>query len=126
MPAKIVWMSRHSPTPSQVRELERLFPGHDFQVETRPFSGASQIVKRFHDTGATEMVVVAPWTVLNELVKLGLKPLVAKMENVPCDSKEAEIVLGHGRRRRCQRFVRFERCIGIDMITKPINPKGQQ
>jgi hypothetical protein len=120
MPKNIVWMSRHAPTPSQVRELDRLYPDHNFIVEGRPFSDAADIVRRFREVEGDEMVVVAPWTVINEIVKQGIHPLVAKMERVSCTSKEAEVVLGSGKKRRCQRFIRFERCDGFDMKLSPV------
>ncbi len=122
MPKKIVWMSRHAPTPSQVRELDRRYPNHDFIVDGRPFSDAAEIVKRFRAVGGDEMIVVAPWTVINEIVKQGVHPLIARMERVSCQSKDAEVVLGTGKKRRCQRFLRFERCSGFDMKLEPLDP----
>lgn len=119
---KLVWMSRHAPTPSQVRELDRLFPGHDFLVDGRSFSDAADIATRFRAVAGDEMVVVAPLTVVNELVKQGIRPLIAIMERVPCHDSSAEIVLGKGKRRRCQKFIRFERVEGIDFRTTTVVP----
>lgn len=117
-PKRIVWMSRHAPTPSQVRELDRLFPCHEFFTDPKPFSDAADIVKRFRALGGDELVVVAPMNVVNEIVKQGVKPLIADMER--CAPADAEVVLGRGDKRRWQRFVQFVRCTGFERKTEPI------
>lgn len=119
-PKRIVWMSRHPPTSTQSLELERLFPAHVLIVDARSFSGADQIVSRFHHERGDEMVVVAPWTVIRELVKRGLQPIYAEMRQVPCADPH-EVVLG-GRHRRCYRFVRFMHCRGVKLDLVPISP----
>jgi hypothetical protein len=121
---RIVWMSRHSPTPTQISELERLFPNHTLIVDERSFSGANEIVGRFHAARGDEMVVVAPWTVIRELVRRGLTPIYAEMRQVPCDT-EHEVAI-NSKRKRCYRFVRFLWCRGVKLDLHPINPEGER
>lgn len=123
-PKRIVWMSRHPPTPSQLTELDRLFPAHTLVVEAQPFSGADQIVGRYHAAKGDEMVVVAPWTVIRELVKRGLQPIYAEMRQVPCDGAH-EVAIGR-QRRRCYRFVRFLHCRGVKLDLAEIAPEDKE
>jgi hypothetical protein len=122
MPKHLVWMSRHVPTPRQQLELNRLFPEHTLTFEPAPFSGADQIVARFKAAGGDEMIVVAPWTVVRELVKHGLRPIYSEMKQIPCSSPEREVSIGAGRRRRCYKFVRFHYCDGVELKLVAIQP----
>lgn len=122
MPKKIVWMSKHLPTPTQRAELDRLFPDHTLILETKPWSDATDITRRFHEANGDAMVVVAPWHVMKELIKRGVKPLIyAEMLRVPCDSPEREVILGaYSGRQRCFKFLRFHYVDDIAIISRPI------
>lgn len=102
----IVWFSRHLPTPRQRSSLKSLF-GKDVRVrvDKRPFDGADDVLARFHKSGATEMVIVAPYQVIRQLNKRGLRPIWAEMESVPSTHPEAEVHSKHGH----YRFVGFKR-----------------
>ena len=114
----IVWMSRHRPLPVQLKELERLFPKHKLIMETRPFSSADQIVKRFRKAGGDELIAVAPWSVIRELIKLGLRPIYAEMEKVnQVEDRETTITTDEGRH---YRFIRFSWCIDVRLKLEPI------
>lgn len=115
---KIIWLSRHQPTPSQRAELERLFPSHTLEVDHRSFDGAKDIVARFRASGADEMVVVAPLNFTRELIKRGLYPLWAEMKQVSRGSPHAEVKYNG----RAYKFVRFHRMTGIDVKLEPVNP----
>ena len=118
----IVWMSRHAPLPSQIAELERLFPGHTLVIEKRPFSSAKQIMQRFHEAGANEMVTVAPWSVIRELIKLGIKPIYAEMKQVPAAEGETTVVVGRSKKKRYYKFLRFAYCTDVSLTLIPIEP----
>jgi hypothetical protein len=118
---KVMWCSKHKPLDSQLAELRRLFGG-DVVVhrDADRFSDAQEILSRFHKSGATELVVVAPLSVLREICKLGTRPLWAEMQEVPVDSPLSELRTGkngHGvvRAERAYKFVRFRRLVGVEL-----------
>lgn len=115
---RIVWMSQHKPTPTQLVALEAIFPHHTLIIEPRPFDGADNIIARFHAVKADEMVVVAPLTVVRELVKRGLHPLYAEMKKVSCHSKH-EVKI----KNRCFRFLRFQRVTDVKLELEDIIPE---
>jgi hypothetical protein len=103
-------MSRHEPLPSQIRELKHLF-GDDVVIEQdpNPFANADDIVQRFKTSGADELVVVAPLSVIAELVKRGIKPLWAEMKQVDANEAETEAA------GRYYKFVKFRRIVGVEI-----------
>ena len=104
---RIYWVSRHRPLPSQIRELERLAGGQlEVVQDPNPFANAEEIKARFERNGCDDLVVVAPLSVFQRLVELGLRPLYAEMEKVP--PEEAEVFAG-GRGYRFRRFRRVRR-----------------
>lgn len=119
---KIIWMSRHAPTLSQLRELDRLFPGHNLQFDPASFSGADDIVARFRANKGDEMVVVAPWTVIRAITKRGIQPIYAEMKQVPCHRGSHEVSIGEGKRRRCYEFVKFYHCASVKLDLIEIQP----
>ena len=120
-PKKVMWMSRHAPTKSQIVELNRLFPGHVLCVDPRPFSSADDIVARFRAEGADEMVVVAPLTVVRAIIRAGVRPILAEMQQVPCHEPGVEVRTA-GRKTRCYRFVRFQYCDNITLEMRELKP----
>ena len=110
----VIWMSRHAPRASQISALNALYPGVKVLQDPNPFGDARDIVDRYRKSGAVDMVIVAPLAVIAELVKLGIRPLWAEMEIVPCNDPRAEVFADGNRYRytgeeRCYRFVRFRR-----------------
>lgn len=101
---KVMWFSRHPALASQVAELKRIFGG-DVEIVTdpEPFSTADDIIRRFRASGAIEMVVVAPLSVIGVICDRGLRPLWAEMEVV--SKKDAEVVAAG----RGYKFIRFRR-----------------
>ncbi len=99
-----MWFSRHPALPSQVAELKRLFGG-DVEIvsDPEPFSTADDVVRRFKGSGAQEMVIVAPMSVIGAICSRGLRPLWAEMSVV--SAKDAEVVAAG----RGYRFIRFRR-----------------
>lgn len=115
---KIMWMSRHKPTKRQMAELKRLFGACVVEWDNRRFSGADDIVTRFKEGKADEMVLVGPLTLFRELVKRGIKPLYATMEQVKNGSPETEVQY----RGRCYKFVDFKRVVALNLVLEPIEP----
>lgn len=122
MSAIILWLSRHAPTPRQVAELERMYPGHTIKHDKQTFGDVADIVRRFHKSGATDLVLVAPWTVVRELVKRGLHPLWAEMKQVVRGSPLAE---SH-HNGRSYRFVGFRRVDGVELKLSAARPLTSQ
>jgi hypothetical protein len=117
----IAWFSRHAPVPSQLAELRRIYgPDVEVRVDARPFGDAADIAQRFRGSGATEMVVVAPLSVISALVDRGIRPLWAEMEQVPCDDPRAEVRPAgrryqHSGEERCYRFICFRRITAVKL-----------
>lgn len=117
---RIFWVSRHSPLATQKEALERRFPGHTLIIDPKPFDGVDDILARYKSVGADEMVVVAPWTVIRQLTKRGLSPIIANMKQVK-SAKEAEVTMGSPAKPRHYRFSHFERCDGFSLISHPLD-----
>jgi len=116
---KVYWMSRHAPLPSQIAELRRLF-GEDVVIEQdpKPFDSADDILNRFRQSGADELLIVAPLSVVAQIVQRGVKPLWAEME-VVSDPAKAEVEAAG----RYYRFVRFRRIVGIEIKFEEVTPQ---
>ena len=114
---KILWMSRHKPVLSQIKELQKLF-GTDVVVEQdpRPFDSAEQIVKRYKVGNYQDIVVVAPLSVLAKMCELGLKPLWADAAE---ETNERRIEY-RGARGKGFRFIGFKRVSRIELVFEEV------
>jgi len=76
----VLWRSRHAPSEFQQKELRRIF-GNDVvcQLDGRPFSDEHEIAEQFRESGADELVIVAPFHIITGLLDLGIKPIISKM-----------------------------------------------
>ena len=75
--------------------------------------GTKEVVVEGKAAGADEVVVVAPLSVIQRLVELGLRPLWAEMEAIEAAGEldpEREVDAPGGRR---YRFRRFRRIVGV-------------
>jgi hypothetical protein len=97
----VYWVSRHDLTPSQKVALASWRVVKD----PRPFSNADQIVKRYRGSGCDDIIVVAPLSVLQALVKKGIRPVWAEMEEAA--PGDGEVCLG-GHPDFIGRWVRFK------------------
>lgn len=101
---KILWLSRHNPIPAQITELKRIFGGNtEIAVDNRSFANSNEIKKRYKAGGYSDIVLVAPLSVMKELIATGIKPLFAKMEI--CSNNDYDVE-AYGRYYRFDRFVR--------------------
>lgn len=110
MSKKILWVSRHTPTLSQIQELKARY-GEDVIVENfgRWVSSAEEIAERFRQGSYDDLVVVAPLFVLAHLCDLGCKPLWAQM--VRGDPQKSEVVANG----RGYSFVKFRRIKKVEI-----------
>lgn len=119
----ILWLSRHRPSPRQLAELKRLFPGCLVKEDRRTFVNADTIVERFHKSGAAEMVVVAPLSFVRELVRRGLHPIWAEMRQIARGSPNADSYYNG----RSYRFIKFRRIrkvtVELEEISPPASPQ---
>lgn len=111
MSKRIVWLSRHPPLPRQLAALKDLFPNCTLIHDTNTFNSAADIMARIASHAADEAVVVAPLLVTKQLLRLGLHPLWAEMQSIPCSDPAVEVRL----KNHCYRFVRFHRITGISL-----------
>jgi hypothetical protein len=116
----ILWISRHEPLPTQRDELARLFGPHELQTDVNSFREASDIARTIRETGAHEVVCVAPLSVLQKLLEFGIRPLTARMER--CQPEHAEVVMPGRRGLRYLKFRGFRRLTSIEMAYEEITP----
>jgi hypothetical protein len=114
---KIYWVSRHAPLLSQINELKNIFKEDvELIIDPQPFSSAKEIAERYKRSGCSDLVVVAPLSVLMRLVEEeGLHPLWAEMAEV-ADEKEAEVTV----KGKHYRFAGFKRVKGVKLELEPI------
>lgn len=119
----IIWFSRHHPTRRQRLRLRELY-GTDVRIlkDRRPFDNAQEVVARFRRSLADEMVVVAPLSVVRQLLLLGVRPIWAEMRTCTKTHPEAEVHVG-GRKPRHYRFVKFSRINGITLEVEELQPR---
>lgn len=111
----IVWFSQHVPLGSQI-DLIRLKWGKDAIIiqDTRSFDSAVDVVKRFKANQGDEMVIVAPMSVIGEVLKLGIEPIRAEMEQIPTPPAPDfhwEVRVGARWYRFTNRFSRIKRLV---------------
>lgn len=112
---RIRWFSRHVPLPAQIESLHQLWPNFELTQDPKPFSSALDIKRRAEEAGADELIVVAPLSVMAELVKLGLRPIRAIMTETT-SVEEAHTTAGG----RMYRFDGWERVLELRLVTEPV------
>lgn len=115
MAKRILWLSQHPPLPRQVKALQRKF-GADVEIcqDINSFVNAEEIHRRYQSRGYDDLVVVAPYSVLDRLCKLGLRPWWAEMEQV-YNRQDAELSI----KGRMYKFVCFRRVAGFELKFVP-------
>ncbi len=117
---RILWISRHPPLAAQLATLRQLY-GPDASViqDPRPFDSAEDICERFQGGGYQDCVVVAPLSVLQRLVDLGLRPLWAEMQRVDAlRDPTRETLVGN----RVYRFTHFRRVRAVRLELDEARP----
>ena len=108
---RVYWVSKHSLTPLQAKELAEC----EVVKDPRPFSNAEQIVKRYHESKCDDMIVVAPLSVLQRLVALGIHPVWADMEE--CDATLGEFRIPRAGDSSAGRWMRHRRFLRIKNVS---------
>ena len=125
MPPKvkiIVWFSRHTILAAQEAGLREIF-GEEVRIiiDVAPFDNAQNVVERYNNWGAQEMVIVAPLSVIQRLCEKGIRPIRPVMDcmgSFPSGGFIRETdVLEKGRH---YRFRGFERIREIRIVTEPL------
>lgn len=119
---KILWVSRHEMQGVQMGALRRMF-GTDVEViaETRPFDNAETIVRRVREGGFDDCIVVAPFSVLERMCQLGLRPLWAKADQV-FDQVQADWNV----KDRLYRFRGFSRVVKLELVLEDLGPAAER
>lgn len=120
----IAWYSRHAPTSRQLASLRSLY-GNDVSInqDTRAFDSADLIAERYRSSKADDLVVVAPLSVVQALVRRGVQPIWAEMECVASNHPNAEVrIKSRVGRVRYYRFIQFWRVRDIKLDLAPVEP----
>lgn len=85
----VLWLSRHRPLTTQIEALRKLY-GRAVRIVRRDphhpsgtYMSASDIQRMIDETQCVDVVLVAPYSVIHALVKLGVHPLYAVMDGPP-------------------------------------------
>ena len=122
MPKKVLWVSQHSMQGVQMGCLRRMY-GNDVEVveDTRPFDSAEIIIRRVRDGGYDDVIVVAPYSVLDRMCKLGLRPLWADAEQV-FNRMQADWSV----RNRHYRFLGFSRVKELKLVLEDLGSSAKR
>jgi hypothetical protein len=119
---KVLWISKHTPLPTQIAELKRLY-GEDVEINKydNPYASAADIVKTYRQGFYNEMVLIAPLSVCRIIVGYGIKPLYSQMEQLNKADPRIEISVNNSKEKtngyaRHYRFVRFKRMEKLEIV----------
>ena len=119
---RVLWVSQHAMHGVQMGALRRMY-GDDFELITdnRPFDSAEVIVRRLREGGYDDVIVVAPFSVLDRMCKLGLRPLWAEAEQVK-NRHEADWSM----KGRHYRFKGFSRVVELRLELEDLGPAAKR
>jgi hypothetical protein len=83
---RVLRVTRHSPTGAELRAINNVFPNAQIFEAPQPFRSGREIVERKDKIGAEEILVVAPYSVYDQLLKAGIQPLYAQINNQSFES----------------------------------------
>jgi hypothetical protein len=116
---QVMWLSRHHPTPEQVRVLKEKLVRGERELYINPVSvsvkDGKEVVDLFVDAGADEMVVVLPVNILAELLTelrrrgMDIKPIRSVMARSSDEQGNVEVVFDH-----------YERLVSVEIISHPL------
>ena len=121
---RIAWFSaQYDPTPEQLDELNRLYPGHQLIIDHNTWGSVDALARRFVELQANDMVVVLPLTVIRLLTQRGFCPLQAQMVEVRDGGKG---LLDNTRKsdgvKRHYKFIKFRRIVSVDIKYAKVEP----
>lgn len=76
---KVLRLTRHRVMAEERTAFQKLYPGVEVIDDDRPFSDGREAIDRFRRSGAGELLVVAPYSVIDQIVKGGVEPLWAEV-----------------------------------------------
>ena len=119
---RVLWVSQHPMHGVQMGALRRMY-GADVKVtaDNRPFDSAKVIVRRVREGGYDDVIVVAPYSVLDRMCKLGLRPLWAEAEIVQHKSQSDWSV-----RNRHYRFAGFKRVQELRLVLEDLGENAKR
>lgn len=107
MKKRILWVSRHSPLPNQLKELDRIFKDYEVVQYNGFIRDAKHVVELMKSYKADEVVTILPMTIIYHLLKEeGIEPIFPEMERVTGDDYDY-VDPGTGKRYKFKRFVRI-------------------
>ena len=116
MAYKILWVSRHSVKDFQIKWLQNHFD-KEIEVVTCPTerSSAKAVKEYFDQSGCDDLIVVAPYSVLDHLCRLGLRPLWSV--NPQVNQGEPYSFEFNG---RYYRFDGFKRVVKLELVLEDL------
>lgn len=112
-PMHVYWRSQHRPTPRQLRALASCKVTYDYSR----FENAAEVVRKFRESGAEELILVAPLSVIEHVVlDHRVFPVWAEMRSSRERNEDSEVQFGD----RWIGFVKFRR---IKMVQKVFEPE---
>lgn len=111
---RIAWLSRHQPLPAQIEALKSVFGTVEVVQESNTWTDADAIMKCIQ--GFDEVVIVAPLSLIDQLIRRGVKPIRAVMQLQPAGTPvdpRTDVV----EKDRHYRFVKFERIVRLTVET---------
>ena len=119
-----MWYSAHKPHPMEIAELKRIF-GSDVVIDMhgsgrgkRSYLSAKKIVQQFREGGYDEIFMIAPLTVIQAVLNLGVQPLKVRVEQLDRAGGHDFEYMG-----RFFKFLdpMFEKVVEIKIITETIH-----
>ena len=123
MAKRIAWVSQHEMARVQTGALRRMF-GDDVQIVQffRQFNyqNAESVVRELRENGFDDCIVVAPYSVLDRMCQLGLRPLWSESEIT--DGRNADWSV----KGRHYRFLGFKRVKRLVLELEDIGPEARR
>jgi len=119
---KILWLSRHSPLPAQIKELKKKFGDVQIIQYNKKVRDSQHVLELMRKYEADEIVAVLPLSIIARLCELGIKPLYMEMEllheckEVPCIDFDIERDWIDSSSKRHYRFKSIKRIERIELV----------
>ena len=118
MPKRILWFSRHPPMAFQIPILKGIF-GEDMvlehESENEAYMNAVKIIDRIKVGKFDEIIMVAPLSVIDHVIRLGRCPIKADVVEVK-DASEATFSFNS----RHYKFIKFVRVMRLELVTEDL------